>query len=71
MGQNYRVRYRCRQGDFDQWAVLENLDMKLQQVYTTDWDFTCPTHGPQHAKPFQAEVKKPFGRGESRKQKTR
>jgi hypothetical protein len=68
MSQSYRVRYACPQGDFYQWAVLENLDMTLQQVYNTDWDFTCPIHGPQHAKPFQAEVKKSFKRSESRSQ---
>jgi hypothetical protein len=71
MSQSYRVRYACPQGDFFQWAIIEKLDITLQEVYGTDWDFICPTHGPQHAKPFQAEVKKSFERGESRRQKGR
>jgi hypothetical protein len=67
MSLTYRVRYRCPHGDFYEWALRENLNMTLQEVYNMDWDFTCPSHGPQRAKPFEAQVKKSFERAAPRK----
>jgi hypothetical protein len=56
--QSYRLRLRCSVCDFHLWTVREDVELTLEEVYNNDWDFTCPMHGPQRGKPFQAEIKR-------------
>jgi hypothetical protein len=60
--QSYRIRLRCfqRDCDFGQWVVKENEPLSLAEVYDKEWDFFCPSHGPQRRKPFWAQVKRVF-----------
>jgi hypothetical protein len=39
---------------------MDNLPLTLEEVYACEWEFDCPNHGAQWARPFQAEVKKVF-----------
>ena len=57
MAHSYRIRHHCLQGDcnFYKWTIKENERITLAEVYRKEWDFDCPNHGPQRAKPFQAE----------------
>lgn len=62
MEQSYRLRLGCPFDDFYQWTVLEGVGLTLEEVSKSQWDFICPTHGPQREKPFQTEVKRMFPR---------
>jgi len=65
---SYRIQVHCLQPscDFYQWIVKENLDVTLLEATLGCQDFTCPTHGPQSARPFQAEVKRIFTKSKRR-----
>jgi hypothetical protein len=54
----YRLRLRCSHGDFLYWIVSENLDLSLEEACEREWNFSCPNHGPQRGRPFQAELKR-------------
>ena len=58
VGRDFRVRLICPEWDYDKWVTKEDLDLTLEEVLNTFWDFRCPTHGAQHEKPFQAHEKK-------------
>jgi hypothetical protein len=59
MTPKYRLRLRCPHGDFYDWIVTDDVGLTLDQIYRSEWDFVCPTHGPQRELPFQAEEKRP------------
>lgn len=58
MTQSYRLRLRCPHGDFFHWMVGEKLELSLEEVYERKWEFSCPAHGPQRERPFQAELRR-------------
>jgi len=39
---------------------VDNLPLTLEEVCASEWQFDCPHHGAQWARPFQAEIKKFF-----------
>jgi hypothetical protein len=45
-------------GDFFHWMVGEKLELSLEEVYERKWEFSCPAHGPQRERPFQAELRR-------------
>jgi len=57
---SYRIHHRCPEGDYYKWAVIDNLPLTLEEVYASEWEFDCPDHGVQWARPFQAEIKRVF-----------
>jgi hypothetical protein len=56
--QDYRLRFCCPACGLYFWTLREDIALTLQEVYALDWDFTCPTHGLQRGKPFQAEPRR-------------
>lgn len=57
MIKSYRIQVACPHMDHAEWMVVETLPLSLAGVSNTYWEFDCPVHGPQRAKPLQAEEK--------------
>jgi hypothetical protein len=54
---SYLVLLVCPHMDRADWVTLESLYLSLEGVLNTEWEFNCPIHGVQHARPLQAETK--------------
>jgi hypothetical protein len=56
---DYRIQMHCLEDecDFYVWIVKSKLSLELPEIWATEWNFDCPKHGAQCARPFQAQVK--------------
>ncbi len=60
MAHDYYVRFVCPHCFRSKWVLKGNLEMSLEEVLNTFWEFECPVHGPFREKPLQANLKKDF-----------
>ncbi len=57
---DYYVCLVCPHCFRSKWALKRSLEMSLEDVLNTFWEFECPAHGPLWEKPLQAVPKKTF-----------
>ncbi len=59
-GQHYYVCCVCPHCFRSKWVLKRNLEMSLEGLLNTFWEFECPVHGPLRERPLQASLKKTF-----------
>lgn len=59
-GRDYYVCFVCPRCLRSKWVLKHNLEMSLEEILNTFWEFHCPVHGPSREKPLQASLKKTF-----------
>ncbi len=59
-GKDYYVCSVCPHCFWSKWVLKRNLEMSLEEVLSTPWEFECPVHGPLRGKPLQVSSKKVF-----------
>jgi hypothetical protein len=55
MTKNYRLRFKCSEGDADVVLLLWNREETFEQIQNTAWHFECPVHGVQKEIPFETK----------------
>ena len=55
MTKNYRLRFKCAEGDTDAILMLWNREENLQQIQNMAWYFECPVHGVQKEIPVETK----------------
>jgi hypothetical protein len=63
VGCDYAVRFVCPHCFRSKWVLKLNLELTLDQVLNTLWEFECPVDGPLGEKPFEAAPKKDLPQG--------
>ncbi len=59
-GRDYYVCCACPHCFRCKWVLKRNLEMSLEELLNTFWEFECPVHGPLRERPLQASPKKTF-----------
>jgi len=58
--EDFYVWFVCPHCYRSKWTLKRNLEMSLEEVLNTFWDFECPVDGALREKPLQARPKKRF-----------
>ena len=59
MPASYFILLVCHHCHRSKWLRLEGVESTATELLNTFWDFACPVHGPQHAKPLQVSESSP------------